>query len=77
MGHSTQGVNMKYIIQAVVGETDQPDFQCDSVPLLPNVGERAMLITKDGAEEGIVKERAFRYQGDACFVMLICDHYPG
>jgi hypothetical protein len=69
---------MKFIISAVVGEEEQTDFECDTMPFVPSPGDQVTLITQDGPALGVVKSRRFHYFSkdnvQTCGVLLVCDH---
>lgn len=64
---------MKYTISMQLEEQEIKSFECDSLPMLPNVGEKVMLITQDAPPWGVVRERRFLYQDGNATVSLVCD----
>jgi hypothetical protein len=69
---------MRYIVGAILDEEEQTNWECKTLPLVPNIGDWVTLNTQDGSQWGKVKRRSFVYSTDkagrhTCYLYLTCD----
>ena len=69
---------MQYIIGATLDEEEQTNWESDTLPWVPNLGDWVTLDTQDRSQWGKVKRRSFVYSTDkagmhTCYLHLTCD----